>query len=76
MMLALRKNRKNLLLKLLKEARLSANLRQLDVAISLGKPQSYIAKIESGERKIDFIEVLDICKQIKLDPKNLVDRLS
>ena len=75
-MLALRKNRKNLLLNLLKEARLSANLRQLDVAISLGKPQSYIAKIESGERKIDFIEVLDICKQIKLDPKNLVDRLS
>lgn len=75
-MLALQKNRKNLLLKLLKEARLSANLRQLDVAISLGKPQSYIAKIESGERKIDFIEVLDICKQIKLDPKNLVDRLS
>ena len=75
-MLALRKNRKNLLLKLLKEARITANLRQLDVAISLGKPQSYIAKIESGERKIDFIEVLDICKQIKLDPKNLVDRLS
>ncbi len=75
-MLALRKNRKNLLLKLLKEARITANLRQLDVANSLGKPQSYIAKIESGERKIDFIEVLDICKQIKLDPKNLVDRLS
>jgi transcriptional regulator with XRE-family HTH domain len=75
-MLALRKNRKNLLLKLLKEARLTANLRQLDVANSLSKPQSYIAKIESGERKIDFIEVLDICKQIKLDPKNLVDLLS
>jgi transcriptional regulator with XRE-family HTH domain len=75
-MLALQKNRKNLLLKLLREARLSANLRQLDVANSLGKPQSYIAKIESGERKIDFIEVLDICKQIKLDPKNLVDRLN
>jgi transcriptional regulator with XRE-family HTH domain len=75
-MLALQKNRKNLLLRLLREARLSANLRQLDVANSLGKPQSYIAKIESGERKIDFIEVLDICKQIKLDPKNLVDRLN
>jgi transcriptional regulator with XRE-family HTH domain len=72
----LRSGRRKLLLKLLKDARLSAGLRQLDLANSLGKPQSYIAKIESGERKIDFIEVLDLCKHIKLDPTKLVDRLS
>lgn len=61
---------------LLKEARLSAGLRQVDVAEALSKPQSHIAKIESGERKTDFIEVLDICAVIGLDPCELTKELS
>ena len=69
------KDRRNLLLKMLKEDRLAAGLRQLDVAQALDRPQSYVAKIESGERKIDFIEVIDCCKVVDLRPEKLLKRL-
>lgn len=60
----------------LKQARLAAGLRQIDVAEQLSKPQSYIAKIENGERKMDFIEVLDLCVAIGLDPCELSNELA
>jgi transcriptional regulator with XRE-family HTH domain len=69
------RDRKKLLRQLLRNAREEAELRQIDVAVFLGVPQSYVAKVESGERKITFIEVLDFCKAIGMDPKNLVDQL-
>jgi len=59
----------------LREARLRAGLRQLDVALQLGKPQSYVAKVESGERRIDLIEALDLCQVVSLDPKVLIKKL-
>ena len=69
------KDRLNLLLKMLIKARLAAGLRQLDVAQALGRPQSYVAKIEGGERKIDFIEVVDFCKVLDLQPEQLLKKL-
>jgi transcriptional regulator with XRE-family HTH domain len=42
----------------LREARLQAGLTQADVAAKLGKPQSFVSKCESGERRVDFIELL------------------
>lgn len=62
-----------LLCKTLKEARLAAGLRQIDVAERLGKPQSYVAKVESGERRIDLIETITYCKAIGIDSRILVD---
>lgn len=41
----------------LKIARIEAGLAQQDVADKLGKPQSYISKIESGERRLDVAEI-------------------
>lgn len=67
--------RRETLRNLLKEARLSAQLRQQDVATRLKKPQSYVAKVESGERKIDLIETLDYCAATGADPFDLVKRL-
>ena len=64
-----------LLLKMLKDARLERGLRQLDVALALGRPQSYVAKVESGERKVDCIDVIDFCNVVSLDPVKLVKRL-
>lgn len=50
------------LLKRLEEARKKAGLKQTEVAERLGKPQSYISKIESGERKVSFTELEDLSK--------------
>lgn len=46
---------------LLKQLRIDANLRQIDLAEKLDKPQSYVSKYESGEKILDFVEVNDIC---------------
>lgn len=41
----------------LKTARIDAGFAQQEVADKLGKPQSYISKIESGERRLDVAEI-------------------
>lgn len=57
-----KQDRKKILLEKLIEARKEANLTQQEAASKLDKPQSYISKIESGERNVDFLELEDIAK--------------
>jgi len=45
----------------LKDIRTQAKLTQTELADMLGKPQSYVSKYESGERKLDYLEVRKIC---------------
>lgn len=45
------------LLQRLKAARKQAGLTQVEVAKRLGRPQSFIAKCESGERRVDAVEL-------------------
>lgn len=49
----------------LKEARVGAGFAQQEVANKLGKPQSYISKIESGERRLDVAELKNLAKIYK-----------
>lgn len=55
------KEYKDVTQKLLK-ARNESGLRQIDVAKKLGKPQSYVSKIEKGERRMDIIELKILAK--------------
>lgn len=57
---SLRTPRQQFLLSLLVEARKAKGLTQADVAAALGKPQSFVAKYENGERRIDVVEFVDI----------------
>lgn len=45
---------------LLRQVRREASLTQAELAVSLHKPQSYVSKYESGERKLDYLEVRSI----------------
>ena len=47
------------LLERLREARLQVELTQVEVARRLRRPQSYVSKCESGERRIDVIELAE-----------------
>jgi len=52
-------------IKRLKKARQESGLKQIEVAEKLGKPQSYISKIEQGERRIDVVELKEIADVYK-----------
>lgn len=46
----------------LKQARKEAEMDQKDVAKALGKTQSYVSKIEAGQRKIDVLQLKEFAK--------------
>lgn len=56
-----------LLVERLKKARIDAGLNQIEAAELLGKTQSYISKIESGQRRIDVVQLKDFAKIYKKD---------
>jgi transcriptional regulator with XRE-family HTH domain len=60
----------------LKEARPRHGLRQQDVAEVLGRPQSFVAKVENGERKADFVDVMEYSGAVGLDPQVLIEKLT
>ena len=53
-------------------ARKKLGLTQLEVAQRLGKPQSYIAKIEGKDRKFDVVEFGALYEAIHQDPSELI----
>jgi len=57
---------------LLKEIRITKNLRQADVAKRLGMPQSFVSKYETGERRLDFVETVLVCEALKIGIKDFV----
>ncbi|MBI4672889.1 MAG: helix-turn-helix transcriptional regulator [Chloroflexi bacterium] len=56
-----------LLVERLKKARRDAGLDQTTAARLLGKSQSYISKIEAGQRRIDIIQLKQFAKIYKKD---------
>ena len=59
---------------MLKEARVRAGLRQVDVADRLGQPQSFVSKYESGERALTLFELEAVCKALGLRLADFVRR--
>jgi len=50
---------------LLKELRKDkAGLTQVELSQALDKPQSYVSKYETGERKLDYVEINNICEAL------------
>jgi transcriptional regulator with XRE-family HTH domain len=58
------------------EKRKKAGLSQSEVAAKLGRYQSSIANIESGQRRIDVVELLDLAAVIGFDPREAIKRLN
>ncbi len=65
---------------LLIQYRKDAGVTQQSLAEALNKPQSYVSKYESGERRLDLVEFLDVAEALQFDKhqfiKNLEERAS
>ncbi len=58
--------------RILKKERLAAGIRQDELAKLLGVHQSFISKYESGERLLTFVEIMSICRALKIEPESLL----
>jgi transcriptional regulator with XRE-family HTH domain len=67
--------RQQVLCAFLVERRKKAGLTQTDVARKLRRHQSFVATVESGQRRIDVVELLDFAEAIDFDPRDLIKRM-
>ncbi|MDI4634043.1 helix-turn-helix transcriptional regulator [Pelomonas sp. V22] len=51
----------------LRSARESRGITQVDLALKLSKPQSFVSKYETGERRLDVLEFAEVCNALSLD---------
>ena len=56
----------------LKRIRNDAGLTQLQLAVLLEKSQSHVAKYELGERNLDYLEVIHVCKLCDVTPEEFM----
>jgi transcriptional regulator with XRE-family HTH domain len=60
---------------LLRQVRTDAGLTQTDVAQRLRQPQSFVSKYESGERRLDILELREVCQAIGIPLPEFIRRL-
>jgi transcriptional regulator with XRE-family HTH domain len=71
---SLKAQRRKVLLDLLRQTRLDAGLTQVDVAKRLGKPQSFVSNYETGERRLDLLELEAVCLVLGISVVDFVRR--
>jgi transcriptional regulator with XRE-family HTH domain len=54
------------------DARTNAGVTQVELAERLGRPQSFVSKVEGGDRRLDVIEFLQITAALNLDPEPII----
>lgn len=59
---------------LLRDIRQEKSLRQIDLADALGAPQSFVSKYESGERRLDLVELQQVAAALGIPLQELIRR--
>ncbi|MBE7158258.1 MAG: helix-turn-helix transcriptional regulator, partial [Rhodospirillales bacterium] len=65
----------DLILTLLREARVAAGLSQTELAARLRRPQNYVSKCELGERRVDVLEWLEFLAACESRPMTFLRRM-
>lgn len=63
-----------LVIAMLKNARKARGITQVQLSVALGRPQSFVAKAENGERRLDIIEFIHLARLVGLDPASVIDK--
>ena len=72
---SLRSRAQSVLVREIKAARQKSGMSQQQVADQLGVPQSFVAKIELGERRIDVVEFLRVMNVVNGSWKDVLKRV-
>ena len=64
------------LMEVLIETRKAKEITQQDLADRLSRQQSYIAKVETGERRIDVVEFIECANCIDISPAELIPAIA
>ncbi|HBL4915801.1 TPA: helix-turn-helix transcriptional regulator [Enterobacter hormaechei] len=56
----------------LKKARKEKGITQAQLAEALGKPQSFIAKVENGERRLDVVVFVHLARLVGVDVQGII----
>ena len=59
----------------LKKARKEKGITQAQLAEALGKPQSFIAKVENGERRLDVVEFVHLARLLEINFEQLLKEI-
>lgn len=65
----------NAVTRVLKRVREEAEMTQVDLAEALGQSQSFVSKVERGERRLDIIQLRTLCETLGLTLAEFVDQL-
>jgi transcriptional regulator with XRE-family HTH domain len=57
------------------DARKKAGLTQAELAKKLGEYQSFVARLESGQRRVDLVEFLELADALGFTPGQATKRL-
>jgi transcriptional regulator with XRE-family HTH domain len=60
------------LLSLLKKHRKAAGLTQVQCSKALERPQSFMSDVESGTRRLDVVQLRDLCKVLGIGLTDLI----
>jgi transcriptional regulator with XRE-family HTH domain len=58
------------------EARVAKGVTQIELADLLGRPQSFVSKVEGGDRRLDVIEFLQIITALNVDPEPIIQSVA
>lgn len=61
---------------MLVKARKDAGLTQQALAEKLKRPQSFVAKYEGGERRLDVVQLQEIAQVLKVDVSSLLKEIA
>ena len=69
-------DRHKALIAFLVERREAAGMTQAALAERLGEYQSFVARLESGQRRVDVVEFIDLAEILGFDPSAAVRQLA
>lgn len=52
---------------ILKRRRIDAGFTQVECSKALGRPQSFISDVERGSRRLDIVQIWDLCQVLECD---------